>query len=196
MIWLQAATKSLEGLALEMISICHLRIEWFFNFFRYESRLYSPEETTKNIPTVQLDRWITSKSYQRSENVSQSVVSHSWDPLDCSPPGSCPWNSPGKNTGVGCHALLQEIFPAYGSNLGLLHCRQILYHLSYQGSPNKFVEIVKIVTSWNEHLTFSRERTYQVLWIHSVPVLQMHYFHFPNISSSHQPQGLCTCCYI
>ena len=41
-----------------------------------------------------------------------------------------PWNSPGKNTGVGCHALLQGIFPAQGSNphlLWLLTCRQILY---------------------------------------------------------------------
>ena len=34
------------------------------------------------------------------------------------------------NTGVGCHFLLQGIFPSQGSNLGLLHCRQILYHLS------------------------------------------------------------------
>ena len=48
----------------------------------------------------------------------------------------CPWNSPGKNTGVGCHSLLQRIFPAQGLNLGLLSCRQILYHLSHQGSPN------------------------------------------------------------
>ena len=35
-----------------------------------------------------------------------------------------PWNSPGKNTGVGCHFLLQGIFPTQGSNPGLLHCRQ------------------------------------------------------------------------
>ena len=35
----------------------------------------------------------------------------------------CPWNSPGKNTGVGCHALLQGIFLTQGLNLGLLHCR-------------------------------------------------------------------------
>ena len=39
----------------------------------------------------------------------------------------CPWNSPGKSTGVGCHFLLQGIFPTWGSNLGLLHCKQILY---------------------------------------------------------------------
>ena len=57
-------------------------------------------------------------------------------PMDCSPPGSSIHrDSPGKNTGVGCHALLQGIFSALGSNPGLLHCRQILYHLSYQGSP-------------------------------------------------------------
>ena len=48
----------------------------------------------------------------------------------------CPWDSPGKNTGVGCHALLQGIFLIQGSNPGLPHCRQILYQLSYQGSPN------------------------------------------------------------
>ena len=40
-----------------------------------------------------------------------------------------------KNTGVGCHALLQGIFPIQGLNLGLPHCRRILYHLSHQGSP-------------------------------------------------------------
>ena len=43
----------------------------------------------------------------------------------------CPWDSPGKNTGVGCHFLLQEIFQTQGSNSGLLHCRQILYHLEH-----------------------------------------------------------------
>ena len=47
----------------------------------------------------------------------------------------CPRNSPGKNTRLGCHYLLQGIFPTQGSNLCLLHCRQILYHLSHQGSP-------------------------------------------------------------
>ena len=43
------------------------------------------------------------------------------------------WDSPSKNTGVGCHFLLQGICPTQGSNLVLLHCRQILYCLSYQG---------------------------------------------------------------
>ena len=44
-------------------------------------------------------------------------------------------DSPGKNTGVGCHALLQGIFPTQGSNPHLLHCRCILYCMSHQGSP-------------------------------------------------------------
>ena len=41
----------------------------------------------------------------------------------------------GKNTGVKCHFLLQGIFLTQGSNSGLPHCRQTLYHLSHQGIP-------------------------------------------------------------
>ena len=48
----------------------------------------------------------------------------------------CPWNSV-QSTRVGCHSLLQGIFPTQGLNLGLPHCRQVLYHLSHQGSPKK-----------------------------------------------------------
>ena len=55
------------------------------------------------------------------------VVSDSLRPHELQPARLlCPWDSPGKNTGVGCHALLQGIFPIQGLNLGLLHCRQIL----------------------------------------------------------------------
>ena len=43
-----------------------------------------------------------------------------------------PWNFPGKNTGVGCHFLLQRIFPTQGSNPGLPHYGQMLYCLSHQ----------------------------------------------------------------
>ena len=50
----------------------------------------------------------------------------------------CPWDSPGKNTGVGYHALLRGIFPTQGLNPGLLHWRQILYRFSYQESPCSF----------------------------------------------------------
>ena len=46
----------------------------------------------------------------------------------------CPWDSPGQNTGVGSHSLLQGIFLTHGWNPGLLYCRQILYQQSHQGS--------------------------------------------------------------
>ena len=59
--------------------------------------------------------------------------------MDCSLPGSS-WNFPGKNTGVGCHSVLQRISRIQGLNPGLLHCRQILYHLSHQGSPTMFLK--------------------------------------------------------
>ena len=68
----------------------------------------------------------------------------------------CPWNSPGQHTGVGCHSLLQAIFPTQGSNWGLSHCRQILYHLSHQGSP-RILEWVAYPffsgSSWPRNLT-------------------------------------------
>ena len=47
----------------------------------------------------------------------------------------CPWDSPGKNTGVGCYALLQGIFLTQGSNPRLLCCRWTVYRLSHQGKP-------------------------------------------------------------
>ena len=64
---------------------------------------------------------------------------------------------------VASHSLLQGIFPTQGLNLNLLHCRQILYHLSHQGSP--FWKDLKIITAerkifstkglvkWNMHMT-------------------------------------------
>ena len=61
----------------------------------------------------------------RKESISRSC------PTLCDP--MAPWNSPGKNPGVGCHSLLQGIFPTQGFNLGLLRCRRILYCLNHQG---------------------------------------------------------------
>ena len=45
------------------------------------------------------------------------------------------WDFPGKDTGVGCHFLLQGLFLTQGLNPGLFHFRQIYYQLSYKGSP-------------------------------------------------------------
>ena len=65
-----------------------------------------------------------------------TVVCNSLRPCGLSPPGSFVLgDSSGKNTGVGCLALLQGIFPTHGSNPGLLHHRKILYYVSHQGSP-------------------------------------------------------------
>ena len=63
------------------------------------------------------------------ESESRSVMSDSLRPLGL----HSPWNSPGQNTGVGSLSLLQYIFPTQGLNLGLLHCRWILYQLSCEG---------------------------------------------------------------
>ena len=57
----------------------------------------------------------------------------------------CPWNFPGKNTGVVSHSLLQGIFPTHGSNPGLLHCRWILYYLSHQGNPVETIMLAKLI---------------------------------------------------
>ena len=50
-----------------------------------------------------------------------------------------PWNSPGQNTRVGCHSLLQGIFPTQGSNPGLPYCRWILHQLSHKGRLNNCI---------------------------------------------------------
>ena len=67
-------------------------------------------------------------------SVSPSVMSDSENPWTVTHQAPLSLEFPGKNTGVGSHSLLQGIFPTQGSNLSLLHCRQILYHLSHQGS--------------------------------------------------------------
>ena len=69
----------------------------------------------------------------------------------------CLWNSSGKNTGVGSHSLLQGLFPSQVSNLSLLHCRQILYHVSHQGSCQCSIAVSYLITSnlpWFMDLTF------------------------------------------
>ena len=52
----------------------------------------------------------------------------------------CPWDFPGRNTGVGCHFLIQWIFPTQGSNPGLLHCRRILFT---REAPNGELILIK-----------------------------------------------------
>ena len=75
----------------------------------------------------------------------------------CDPMDYSPWDSPGKNTGVGSHFLLQGIFQTQVSNLGLLHCRQILYCLSHQGRVLIFGNFI-----WLELLRLLRQ--VDMLW--------------------------------
>ena len=83
--------------------------------------------------------------------LSRSVVSDSLQPHKLQPTRLLsPWNFPGKNTGVGCHFLLQGIFPTQGSSPGLLHCRQMLYPLSPQ--PRACICYPCLI--WNDLYTF------------------------------------------
>ena len=84
--------------------------------------------------------------------------------------GLCsPKNSPGQNIGVGSRSLLQGIFPTQGLNLGLPHCRQILYQLSHQGSPRilewvayPFLHRIFLTQELNQGLLHCRWILYQL----------------------------------
>ena len=79
-------------------------------------------------------------------SVSCSVMPDSLRPHGLQPSWLlCPWDFLGKVTGVGCHFLLQGIFPNQGLNLGLLHCWQILYRLRYEGSPCSTLDILLLL---------------------------------------------------
>ena len=64
----------------------------------------------------------------------------------------CPWDFPSKNTGVGCHFLLQGIFLTQGSNLP--HCRLILYCLSHQGNHRILKKKNQTTTTKTMHFLF------------------------------------------
>ena len=86
-----------------------------------------------------------------------SAVSDSFQPYGLEPARLlCPWwNSPGKNTGVGSLSLLQRIFLSQESDGSLLHCRQTLYWLSYQGSTkSSILPILKNVIQGLYQTTF------------------------------------------
>ena len=72
--------------------------------------------------------------FESESEVTQSCPTL-WDPMDCSPPGfSVHGIFQARVLELGCHFLLQGIFPTQGSNPGLLQCKQTLYPLSHQGS--------------------------------------------------------------
>ena len=89
--------------------------------------------------------WVCFWGYVPS--VSHSVMSN---PIDCSPLGSSVHGIlPGKNTGVGCHFLLQGIFPSQESNWGRLLCRWVLYQLSLPGKPCEYTQFINPAINGN-----------------------------------------------
>ena len=108
-----------------------------FNRKLSESWAYLVAQTVTN-PPAKWETWVWSLSWE--DPLEEGMAVHSsilaWRiPWTVAHHSSLHGVSPGKNTEVGCHALLQGIFSTQGSNPGLLHCKQILYHLSHQGSP-------------------------------------------------------------
>ena len=83
-------------------------------------------------------------------------------------------HSPGQNTIVGSLSLLQDIFPTQGLNQGLLHCRRILYQLSYQGSPESESESRSVMSdSLRPHGLYSPWNSPgQKTGVGSLPLLQ------------------------
>ena len=69
------------------------------------------------------------------------------DPMDVAYHALRPWDVPGKGTEVGCHFLLQRIFPTQGSSLGFQHCRQTFYRLSHQGRVSLVIQIRSVAQS-------------------------------------------------
>ena len=93
------------------------------------------------------------------------------------------WDFPGKNTGVGCHFLLQEIFSTQGLNLGLPHCRQTLYHVSHQGSLICIYDNCNWspINFWNKFLKISD------LWSPNMNHTKQVYQKFPTLDYRFSP---------
>ena len=93
--------------------------------------------------------WEVTMSYGQCLVVSDSLQRQGLQPAR----PLCPWDCPGKKTGVGCHFLLQGIFPTQGSNPGLPHCRRILYRLGQPGKPSRRLDLYLAVL----YLSFSTQ---------------------------------------
>ena len=84
-----------------------------------------------------------------------------------SPGSSVHGDSPGKNTGVGCHTLLQGIFPTQGLNPSLLYCRQIPYYLSHQGSPSYTIVLGKYYTFYKFLLNIQINKLEEIYFLYN-----------------------------
>src|SRR5574337_1106234 len=124
------ATRKKLGIFVRRLSLTRANVGVLFDFWSTEKTLWT------HAMLLQL-LWLLLNSFPTI----LLIYHNSCDPMNCSHPGSSVHgDSPGRNTRVGCHALLQGIFPTQGSNPGLPHCRRILYHLGHRRhrrSPQK-----------------------------------------------------------
>ena len=114
------------------------------------------------------------------------------DPMDCSLPVLCPWNSPGKNTGVGCHLPLEGIFPTQGLNQSLLclrHCRWILYPLGHYVSGKFIYNVLQSFNNYYETISLSRKKetvktalNYIVLKEHTLTFMEINHMWITKVS--------------
>ena len=121
------------ALTLQVLRHCGVLV--FFCFF-FSSRVIDPAKLA-----LKWQHQIkTFKTHKESYSLSRVRFC---DPMDCNSLFLYPWNSPGKNTRMGGHALLQRSAPSQGSNLGLSHCRQILYCLKRASHASFLKELLK-----------------------------------------------------
>ena len=115
-----------------------------------------------------------------------------YDATNCSPPGSSVHGiSQGRNTGVGCHFLLQGIFPTQGLNRCLLHCRQILYHSEPPGKIGERLDQLYLRWGWLDWLIWSLLQLLQWLQLHLLSMTTILSF---SKSLSFQGASAVLCC--
>ena len=111
---------------------------------------YSPPvSSVHGILQARMREWVAmpfsrGSSPPRDRTMSPVALSGQADPQSHrsqAPPSILNVKAKSLSTGVGCHFLLQAIFPTQGSNPGLPHCRQTLYRLSHQGSPSILLKV-------------------------------------------------------
>ena len=130
--------------------------------------LENPESKHLGLIRVWLNIVVSTEHGFQGPCVSCSVVPGSLQPHGLQPTRLLSlWDFPGKNTGVGSHFLLQEILQSQGLSPGLLHCRQVLYPLSYQGSPRALQIPKSPVTLLLSH--FSQVWLFVTLWTVAPP---------------------------